>query len=371
MDYFNATQEPEEDKDEEKKKMLYDYLQSKTSPSPYQDKINQLQEKVDKSRQTYNAGTLLASLSSAASRLGSIGGKEAKSDIIPQINEATYADVQSGLSDLKNLREVESRKQDLALRQSEREEDRKLRQEDIAARRDLQKQMFDYKKETNILPGQRAYDVEFGQEEAAPYDAAGGYAVVTQGLAKLKRAEDILRSGRNVSGPWVNAATAIPVVGETIEATFNEQSRAVRDAVQSVVESNLRPILGAQFTKEEGERILNRTYNPRLSEQENLIRLEALKEQMIESAKAKEAAIKYFRENNGTLQGFPGNLPTTDSIIEGIEAKVARQNAPWRPGSSDKENKPKKQSPNEVVRTFKGRKAVFDANTKQFLRYED
>ena len=73
--------------------------------------------------------------------------------------------------------------------------------------------------------------------------------------------------------------------------------------------------MGAQFTEKEGERLIQRAYNPKLSEAENARRIGALADSVQESLEAKRAAAEYF-EQNGTLRGYSGSVRTRLSDIE-------------------------------------------------------
>ena len=76
----------------------------------------------------------------------------------------------------------------------------------------------------------------------------------------------------------------------------------------------MRLVLGAQFTEREGSRLIERAYNPRLSQKENIVRLERLKKQILDSYNQKKNMIDYFNEK-GTFKGYEGKaikdvLPT-------------------------------------------------------------
>lgn len=90
---------------------------------------------------------------------------------------------------------------------------------------------------------------------------------------------------------------------------------SLQDRTERVIQETLRQTLGAQFTKEEGERLLARTYNPRMSEEENAKRLITLLGQMKAAKKINEAAREYF-EKNSTLKGFKQQPITTVERLE-------------------------------------------------------
>ncbi len=113
-----------------------------------------------------------------------------------------------------------------------------------------------------------------------------------------------------LTGPIVGTLSNIPWVGKTVQDVAFPESSDVQETVEYTVQRSLRPILGSQFTKEEGERLIARVYNPRLDEKTNAERLDRLIKQLDRAYKAKIAAAKYFEENN-TLNGFKGKVSWT------------------------------------------------------------
>jgi hypothetical protein len=93
----------------------------------------------------------------------------------------------------------------------------------------------------------------------------------------------------------------------------NPEAAEVREAVEEVVQRNLRLVLGAQFTEKEGERLISRAYNPKLDEAENKKRVERLIKSIQDAAQEKLNMKSYF-EKNGTLKGYNSNLPSITSI---------------------------------------------------------
>jgi len=103
-----------------------------------------------------------------------------------------------------------------------------------------------------------------------------------------------------------------------VTSITHPQAVNTREQVEEVVQRNLRVILGAQFTQKEGDRLIARAYNPRLSEAENAKRLGRLIVSMDRAAKAKLAAADYF-ERNGTMKGYRGS---TSFSLADIEADI-------------------------------------------------
>lgn len=155
------------------------------------------------------------------------------------------------------------------------------------------------KTDINLTPGQRAVDQSFGKEYAE-FVAGGGFADVKKNIGQLKAVREDLKN-QNLTGPFTGSTP------DFIRKFTNAKSLAARDAVEEVVQRNLRLVLGAQFTEKEGERLIKRSFNETLSEEENEKRLNRLIGQIETAAQAKQEAADYF-EKNGTLTGFRGKV---------------------------------------------------------------
>lgn len=150
--------------------------------------------------------------------------------------------------------------------------------------------------------GGKALDEQFAKDYAT--FVQGGAADSAKQLAQLQDVAKALRApGANLTGPTLGN------IPDTAKNFINPQSVAMRERVEEVVQRSLRAILGAQFTEKEGERLIARAYNPRLSEAENAIRVDRLFTQLNNAFQQKKAAAQYF-ERNGTLEGWRGKLPS-------------------------------------------------------------
>jgi hypothetical protein len=88
--------------------------------------------------------------------------------------------------------------------------------------------------------------------------------------------------------------------------------------VASIVQQNLRALLGGQFAEKEGYKIIERAFDKSLDEPRNAARLEKLASIMKEQRAAQSAAMEYY-EQNGSLAGYQG--PTVsrepfDALLE-------------------------------------------------------
>ena len=112
-----------------------------------------------------------------------------------------------------------------------------------------------------------------------------------------------------------NALLTGPIIGQMPDFVMNflnPESVDAREAVESVVQRNLKAVLGGQFTEREGEKLVKRAYNPNLSQEMNAKRLRILIEQMVKAAEMQDARSAWIRDpaNNGSMRGFDGKLPT-------------------------------------------------------------
>lgn len=120
-----------------------------------------------------------------------------------------------------------------------------------------------------------------------------------------------------------NALLTGPLIGQMpdfVQSFLNPDSVAAREAVESVVQRNLKAVLGGQFTEREGEKLVKRAYNPTLSQEENAKRLRILIEQMVKAAEMQDARLAWIQDdkNNGSFRGFKGEVATMDDFYTAL-----------------------------------------------------
>lgn len=162
-----------------------------------------------------------------------------------------------------------------------------------------------------LTPAQKKVDEKFA-EDYADFAVRGGVADVNKQLDQLNEVLARLESGEDLTG------TIHGIQPRFLRNITDKKSVDAQDLVEDVVQRNLRLILGAQFTEKEGERLIQRAYNPSLSEKTNAKRVRRLIDQIRFAAETKQQAIDYF-EANGTLQGWEGKMPDLSSISEGLK----------------------------------------------------
>ena len=125
----------------------------------------------------------------------------------------------------------------------------------------------------------------------------GGRTTAFTNLQRLQSVINDLESGKNISGPVVGNLPA------WVQAGVNPQSLQTKAAVDSVIQGSLKAILGGQFTEKEAQGMLERAYNPRLSEAANAANLKVIYNDLVGRSATLEGMANYI-DQYGTVQGF-------------------------------------------------------------------
>lgn len=190
---------------------------------------------------------------------------------------------------------------------------------------DAQRKQQEFEISKKLTPAQKQIDTTFAKEYA-DFIAGGGVSNVQAGISTLDSALEGLKDTDTVTGP---------IVGRLPGKSFtNPKAVAVQDAVEKIVQEDLRRVLGAQFTEKEGERLIARSYNPSLQEGENIKRVSQLRNKVAAAAQAKLRAGEYLQEH-GTLQGYEGtifamkdgDLVEVPATVEGFKKAIARDSS--------------------------------------------
>lgn len=152
----------------------------------------------------------------------------------------------------------------------------------------------------NLTPGQKAADVNFGKEYS-DYVAGGGGEAAKKNLGLLENVQSQL-SDPNAKAPNLleRGAQALP---DSLRSFLTPKIKMQEDQVRSAIQGTLRQTLGAQFTEKEGEALMRRSYDPRMSPTQNLQKMkpeiDALKSQLSQ----KQRSAEQF-ERTGSLVGL-------------------------------------------------------------------
>lgn len=165
---------------------------------------------------------------------------------------------------------------------------------------------------------------ELAAKELVAFNIGGGFSDAQKSLTQLDTAINQLET----TPEGTITGTRFGYTPDWLKPMFDKEAVTVKDQVEEIVQRNLRLILGAQFTEREGTRLIERAYNPKLSQAENARRLKLLQQQIYDAASNKQQAYDYF-QNNGTLKGFEGTLYTqSGQFLEDYNSRIGDQEKP-------------------------------------------
>ena len=165
----------------------------------------------------------------------------------------------------------------------------------------------------NLSVGQETIDREFAKDlvDFNPADINKGLTQLQEASARLggtaKDEDGKVIEPENLTGAMIG------LMPDAFNDIFNPQASEVKEAVEEVVQRNLRLVLGAAFSQKEGERLINRAYNIRLSEKENKKRVDRLIKSIDGAMQQKQDQARYFNEK-GTLKGYQFAPVSIESI---------------------------------------------------------
>jgi len=178
--------------------------------------------------------------------------------------------------------------------------------------------------------GQKEEDKQFAKENVKWVRT--GAAAAKSDLENLEFArrslQNSLKTGKPLTGSaWLLLANAAGITGVT-----NPDTKAVMDAVLAVAQKSLKQILGGQFAAKEGEEFLKRAFDPTLTVQENLRRINILMSNIKRVADAKSAANAHFKKY-GTMAQFRGERFSSREVLDTLRKQFA-DNTGGPPNSS-------------------------------------
>jgi hypothetical protein len=153
----------------------------------------------------------------------------------------------------------------------------------------------------NMSPMQEAMDTEAGKSFAT-YNPNIAKTNITKLERAINQIENAIATGENIAG------TAKSYLPEIMQNALNKGGKALQEAVESVIQLNLRQTLGAQFTQKEGELFMKRGYNTQGTDKENLNKIRLLLKEIKASADL-EAKRYQYGTTHGTMQGFQPPMP--------------------------------------------------------------
>lgn len=186
---------------------------------------------------------------------------------------------------------------------------------DKALDRALKQQELDLKKQTagnKITEGQKSVDKDYAKD----YNewTAGGAKTARNEIDKLQGVVNDMKAGKISTGRENRLIPDFLASNDRIKA---------RHDVESSVMASLRATLGAQFTENEGKRIIANTWDENDTEENNIARLERLVDNLKSKADDNDKKAKFY-ESKGSLAGYQtGSAPTKEAAPQGQKIKVS------------------------------------------------
>jgi len=163
----------------------------------------------------------------------------------------------------------------------------------------VQASQFDRQRQGQSAAG----DVKLSQDVASDFAEynKGGAASLDANKKLIKQTIDDLKSSKIKTGTLGSFAPTD--IGKKI---FAKDLVVAGNKAKKAIQASLKQTLGSQFTKEEGERVENRTFDAQLSNEDNIAALQAELDKIEQTQKNAE---NIFRE-----RGFLGNKPAALSL---------------------------------------------------------
>lgn len=123
-----------------------------------------------------------------------------------------------------------------------------------------------------------------------------------QNINRLMDAAELYAESERTGGP-IERSRLLPFLPDPVQALVAPNKFLAREQVRTAIQQSLREVLGAQFTRAEGESMMNRSFNLFLSPGANAETVRKAVQVAETAVRDREDQIAYF-QNNGTLFQF-------------------------------------------------------------------
>jgi len=161
-------------------------------------------------------------------------------------------------------------------------------------------------KEEERTPFQKKFEESLG-EDLAEYTTKGR-SIAKSNIEVYDNLITKLKSGELKTRGFTDFLPEAFGFRDTMRALLEPIKEDAVNNVMGVVFQSLRATLGAQFTQREAERLVAAAYNPKLTEEQNLDRLQRAKRILEETVKAKDQLLAWGKTNQ-RLSDYKGPLP--------------------------------------------------------------
>ena len=161
-------------------------------------------------------------------------------------------------------------------------------------------------KEEERTPFQKKFEESLG-EDLAEYTTKGR-SIAKSNIEVYDNLITKLKSGELKTRGFTDFLPEAFGFRDTMRALLEPIKEDAVNNVMGVVFQSLRATLGAQFTQREAERLVAAAYNPKLTEEQNLDRLQRAKRILEETVKAKDQLLAWGKTGQ-RLSDYKGPLP--------------------------------------------------------------
>jgi len=157
---------------------------------------------------------------------------------------------------------------------------------------------------------------------------SGGAFQARKNLRSVNNAFEALASGSADTRTFFDFVPDIGGFKDAARAFFNPTGQDAYDNVVSVVATTLKQALGGAFTEKEGTRILNASYNPQLSPEQNLQRLAGISATISSTIEAKDAQAEAFMKGEdwrslpSPKEVFETNLAIYENVLQDKDRSI-------------------------------------------------
>jgi|SRR5215831_435926 len=163
-----------------------------------------------------------------------------------------------------------------------------------------------------MTPAQSETD-RLAAKEVQDWKTVGG-PNAAKAITQVEQAIGILEKGKKgQAGGWVSptgswAGLTEFATPEWVQRIVNPQGKIAQDAIRETIATTLRPILGPQFTEQEGENLMNRAFSTSADMGENIRRAKLLLGNIKAITASKQAQADWLDDpkNGGTMIGYRG-----------------------------------------------------------------
>jgi hypothetical protein len=158
-----------------------------------------------------------------------------------------------------------------------------------------------------MSPGEIKTDQD-AATEINEWKTTGGPNAI-KAMTQVNKALDLLRNN-NITG--FRQGIIDKTLPSYLSALYNPDGTIAKSAIRETIAQTLRETLGAQFTQQEGENLMERAFDSSLDESENIRRAQLLLDQVNQIAINKQSRAEWWDKHQSSMRGYTGAVGGPD-----------------------------------------------------------